>query len=105
MPGVTRKEIDTAGGKLLEGSSTVFVNGYPMVRLGDRVDNHGISPHSATSYEDDGFGPRPPPGFGGVKMYQGSSSVYCNNIPACRAGHLATCGHPATGSTNVFIGG
>lgn len=105
MPGVTRKTVDTAGGQLVQGSGDVFVNGQPMVRLGDLVANHGIGPHTGSTFEeDDGFGPRPPPRQG-VKMVEGSSSVFCNGIPACRAGHKASCGHAATGSTDVFIGG
>lgn len=87
MKGVTRKQIDSAGGKLLEGSSNVFVNGKSLVRRGDRVQSHGRANHSA------------------AKMVEGSSTVFCNGKPVCRRGHKATCGHPATGSSNVFIGG
>lgn len=87
MPGITRKDIDTAGGVLLQGSSNVFVNGRSMVRIGDAVQGHSPGVHS------------------NPVMVQGSSSVFCNRTPVCRAGHQASCGHPATGSVNVFIGG
>lgn len=85
--GVTRKQVDIAGGVLLEGSSNVFVNGKNIVRIGDKVASHGVSNHSA------------------VRMVQGSSTVFCNGKPVCRRGHIASCGHQATGSSNVFLGG
>lgn len=87
MSGATRKQIDSAGGKLAEGSGNVFVNGKSLVRKGDRVESHGRSNHSAP------------------KMVEGSSNVFCNGKPVCRKGHKASCGHQATGSSNVFIGG
>lgn len=87
MTGATRKQIDSAGGKLAEGSGNVFVNGRALVRKGDRVESHGRANHSAAT------------------MVEGSSSVFCNGKPVCRKGHRATCGDQATGSSNVFIGG
>lgn len=87
MFGVTRKRFDVAGGRLLEGSSNVFVNGESMVRKGDKVSSHGRTNHSA------------------AVMIEGSGTVFCNNRPVCRKGHKATCGHQATGSSNVFLGG
>jgi len=87
MSGATRKQIDSAGGKLIEGSSNVFVNGKSLVRKGDRVQSHGRANHSNS------------------RMIQGSSNVFCNGKPVCRKGHKASCGHQATGSSNVFIGG
>lgn len=87
MRGVTRKNVDTAGGRLLEGSGDVFVNGKSMVRKEDRVESHGRSNHSAPI------------------MIQGSSTVFCNGKPVCGKGHVASCGDQATGSTNVFVGG
>jgi uncharacterized Zn-binding protein involved in type VI secretion len=87
MFGITRRQIDTAGGPLLEGSSNVFANGKSVVRLGDRVQSHGRSNHSS------------------AVMIEGSSTVFCNGKPVCRKGHRATCGDQATGSSNVFLGG
>lgn len=84
--GATRKGLDTAGGVLIQGSPNVYVNNASSVRVGDRVASHGDSPHSSP------------------RMVTGSSSVFINGISACRRGDRASCGHRATGSSNVFIG-
>ena len=86
MPGATRRTIDMAGGKLVQASGNVFTNSQGQVRIGDRVEGHGKSPHDAPT------------------MAQGSPSVFVNGKAAVRAGDKATCNHPATGSQNVFIG-
>lgn len=87
MPGANRVNSDTAGGTNVGGSPNVFVNGQSKTRIGDFVAGHGICPHC------------------GPQMAEGSGTVIVNNIPTCRAGDKATCGCPATGSDNVFIGG
>lgn len=85
MPGVARDAgQDAAGGAIIEGSSNVFVNNKPVARVGDRVAGHGRGPHRAPV------------------MASGSGNVFTNNIPTCRAGDTATCGHPASGSGDVF---
>lgn len=85
MPGVVRNSgQDVAGGALVEGSPNVFANNKPVVRIGDAVAGHGLSPHSSPV------------------MAEGSPNVITNNIQTCRAGDTATCGHPASGSGNVF---
>lgn len=85
MPGIVRKGIDTvSGGLLLTGSPDVFIEGVPACRIGDAVDSHG------SHYN--------------VTMVQGDPNVIINGIPACAAGHMASCGHSATGSPNVIIG-
>jgi uncharacterized Zn-binding protein involved in type VI secretion len=85
MPGITRNAgQDVAGGAIIQGSSNVFVNGKPVARVGDRIAGHGRGPHSSPV------------------MAQGSSNVFTNGIATCRAGDVATCGHTASGSANVF---
>jgi uncharacterized Zn-binding protein involved in type VI secretion len=87
MPGVTRKETDLAGANLIQGSPDVFVNNKAAVRKDDAVAGHiGLAPHD------------------GPIMIQGSGTVFVNGKPLCRAGDIANCGHPATGSDNVFAG-
>ena len=86
MPGVVRKSQDSAGGVLIQGSPNVFVDGTPAVRIGDAVAGHGNSPHDSPV------------------MAAGSGSVFVNGIPVCRAGDSASCGHPASGSGDVFAG-
>lgn len=85
MPGATRVGVDFAGGRILSGSTNVFYNGSPAARVGSQVAPHGRGGH------------------GGSRMIQGSPNVYVNGIPACRAGDVASCGHRATGSRNVFL--
>lgn len=86
MSGAARANQDKAGGLIIQGSSDVSTNGKPQVRIGDAVQGHGRGEHSVP------------------KMNQGSSTVLVNGIGACRAGDLATCNDPATGSSTVFIG-
>ena len=88
MPGVVRDfGRDIAGGALIRGSNDVFVNGKPLVRIGDNVAAHGRGVHSSPV------------------MVSGSGNVFANNISICRAGDIANCGHPAVGSYNVFANG
>ena len=84
MPGVSRQGADTAGGTIISGSGNVYVDGRPVVRIGDAVAGHGRSPHVAPV------------------MVTGSGTVFANNIPVSRAGDSASCGHPASGSGDVF---
>lgn len=86
MSGAVRMSQDSAGGTLIQGSSDVFTNGTAQVRKGDAVQGHGSGVHS------------------GPVMAEGAKTVIVNGIPACHEGHKATCGHPATGSSTVFIG-
>lgn len=87
MPGITRLNIDSAGASLASSSFNVFVNGHGVVRKGDKVTPHGGGPHAAPV------------------MVGCSSTVFANKINVCREGDLASCGHPSTGSSNVYAGG
>ena len=80
MPGITVKGMDSAGGTQIGGSGAPWtVDGQPIVLLGDPVAGHGKSPHDAPV------------------MVQGSSWFTLDGVPVCHAGHLASCGHGATG--------
>ena len=86
MPGIARVNTDTAGGTILGGGQDfVRVEGQLWAVQGDAVAAHGIAPHAAPTMAD------------------GSPFLRINDIPACRAGHAATCGHAATGSTAMRI--
>jgi len=87
MPGIARNGVDVAGGVAIEGSGNVNANGSGVVRIGDKVASHGVSPHS----------PTPP-------MVGGSSRVFANGIGISRAGDAAKCGHTISGSSNVNAG-
>jgi uncharacterized Zn-binding protein involved in type VI secretion len=73
-----------------EGSPNVFVNGYPVHRVGDGESHGGI-------------------------QVEGDSTVFANSIQIARVGDLGAVGEPippyhspnneATGSPNVFSGG
>lgn len=81
MPGIALVGIDVAGGLQLGLQVPWFkVNGSPAVVVGDRIAPHGEPPHS----------PMP-------TMVQGTSTFRLGGIATCRAGHLASCGHPTTG--------
>lgn len=84
MSGVTRLGLDSAGGVLISGSNNVFMNSASAVRIGDVIQGHGDGEHA------------------GPVMATGSSTVFTNGIPQCKAGDSASCGHPSTGSSNVF---
>jgi len=88
MPGITRKGQDAAGGVLVGGSGNVFVNSKGAVRQGDLVAAHGKPPHAPSPV-----------------MVGKSGTVFVNGIGVCRQGDAASCGHPASGSGNVFAGG
>ena len=87
MPGVARNSVDSAGGIAIQGSGNVNANGSGVVRIGDKVASHGISPHSP-----------PPP------MVGGSSTVFAKGIGVSRSGDAASCGHTISGSSNVNAG-
>lgn len=77
---------DVAGGAIIQGSADVFANDKPVVRKGDAVAGHGKGAHRAPV------------------LAEGSPVVFTNNIVTSRAGDTATCGHPSTGSGDVFVG-
>lgn len=84
--GAARTQQDKAGGTIIGVlAPTVFVNGTPVSVVGDPVQSHGPSPHSSPV------------------MMTGSGNVFAHSISVCRLGDLATCGHPATASDNVFV--
>ncbi len=86
MPGIARDAgQDVAGGAIIAGSPNVFANNKPVARVGDAVAGHGRGSHR------------------GPTMAAGSSNVFTNNIATCREGDPATCGHPSTGSSDVFV--
>jgi uncharacterized protein (TIGR02594 family) len=87
MPGITRNSgQDVAGGALIEGSGDVFANDKPVVRIGDAVAGHGPGPHAAP-----------------VMAEGNGRNVYANEILVCHANNVASCGHPASGSGNVWV--
>lgn len=88
MPGAARRNMDIAAGKQLGlNQNFVFVEGQPWMVLGDLNATHGPPPHVE----------------GPDLMVTGSSFVSINGIPVCKAGDIAGCGDPTTGSSLVFV--
>ncbi|WP_294348507.1 PAAR domain-containing protein [Prosthecochloris sp.] len=88
MPGVSRVGVDTAGGTIIEAlAPSVFINSAYVAVLGCAVQGHGLPPHDSPV------------------MAESSSTVFAESIGVCRQGDKASCGHPATGSGDVFAGG
>lgn len=88
MPGVARVGVDVAGGTITGNlAPTVFVNGAPVAVLGAAVAPHGPGEHLS------------------AVMAEASGSVFANGIGVCRQGDAASCGHPSSGSGDVFAGG
>lgn len=86
MPGAARKGLDSAGGTIIGGAGTVFVNGVPVARRSDSVSGHSKAPHAAPV------------------MVGASGTVFAEGLPVSRAGDTASCGHAASGSGDVIVG-
>lgn len=85
MPGVARVGSDTAGGTQLGGGQNwVKIDGDLVVLVGDGVASHPPCPNPATHCA--------------ASMAAGSAWVKIDNVPICRAGDAASCGHASTGS-------
>ena len=84
--GICRNSVDTAGGALISSQSSVKANGENVIVNDDNVTPHGDSLHND------------------AKMIAGSNNVFVGGIAVCNAGDAATCGHNASGSSNVNVG-
>ena len=85
MPGATKND-DTAGGDIIATATKTYINGELAVLNGDSVASHGIAPHASPT------------------MIAGTNNIYIEGKEAVNAGDLATCGHAASGSSDVFFG-
>lgn len=87
MPGISRVGVDAAGGTIVGNlAPTVFVNGAPIVVKGAAVTPHPVNPPHSTD----------------PVMVGCSATVFANGIAVVRAGDAASCGHTASGSSDVF---
>lgn len=78
---------DVAGGVILTGASSVFINGVPVARLGEVIQSHGDSPHNS------------------AVIVTSSSKVFSEGIGVARVGDVASCSDSITsGSSNTFAG-
>ena len=89
MAKLSRKgDANAAGGKIVRGAGTVFVNG---IAVGLHVSD--ITPHNNFK------GPHR-----SAKTTQGSPTVFCEGVPVLRVGSGNSCGHSITkGSPDIFV--
>lgn len=88
MAGICRVNKDVAGGTIIGTlqDGTVFANGFLVSVNQDAVQGHGVGEHA------------------GPVMVADTNNVFINNIAVCKESNQATCGHPASGSVDVFVG-
>lgn len=78
---------DFPSSKAVSGSPNVFINGKPVIRVGDPFEEH---------CDSDGI-------CHNGKASSGSSKVFANGKPICRIGDSIDCGSIMNGgSSNVF---
>ena len=95
MPAVQRVgDQDSAGGVILNGDSTVLINGRAVAIRGASVSAHPCCGRRGC-----------PPTHCNAKTQAATSSVLVNGIPLVITNDTDTCGHPRVGgSPNVVVG-
>ena len=95
MPAVQRVgDQDSAGGVILNGDSTVLINGRAVAIRGASV-----SPHPCCGARGC------PPVHCSAKTQANNSSVLVNGVPLVLTSDVDTCGHPRSGgSPDVTVG-
>ena len=95
MPAVQRVgDQDSAGGVILNGDSTVLVNGRAVAIRGASV-----SPHPCCGRRGC------PPVHCSAKTQASNSTVLVNGVPIVLSSDVDTCGHPRSGgSPDVTVG-
>ena len=87
--GLTVCNLDTAGGIITPLQTKATWNGNPIAIVGCPV-----VPHPPCDDE---------PIHCSAVMAEGDPKVTINGIPVCFRGHVANCGHPATGRIKTFL--
>lgn len=95
MPAVQRVgDKDSAGGVILNGDSTVLINGRAVAIRGASV-----SPHPCCGARGC------PPTHCNAKTQASNSTVLVNGVPIVLTSDVDTCGHPRSGgSPDVTVG-
>jgi uncharacterized Zn-binding protein involved in type VI secretion len=93
MPSVQRVgDQDSAGGVIIKGDSTVFVNGRPIA-----VEGESVTPHPCCGARGC------PPLHCNAQTRATSNTIYVNGKRLVLTGDVDTCGHPRTGgSADVY---
>ena len=89
MPNIAVCNVDDCGTGLIRNTQGIrcTIGGNAIAVRGDSVDAHPPCPDQ--------------PAHCNATTQGASSGLTINGIPIIREGDLATCGHPATGSTNT----
>lgn len=87
MPKVGRAYVDKAGGFILRGIQSVQVDTLPIAYSGSPIQDHGQNEHNSAKL-----------------ISNGNSGVVAENIPVCRTGDTATCGHQLIANSSVEVG-
>ncbi len=95
MPSIQRVgDQDSAGGVILNGDSTVLINGRAVAIRGASV-----SPHPCCGQRGC------PPVHCSAKTQSNNSSILVNGVPLVLTSDVDTCGHPRSGgSPDVTVG-
>lgn len=95
MPSIQRVgDKDSAGGVILNGDSTVLINGRAVAIRGASV-----SPHPCCGQRGC------PPVHCSAKTQSNNSTVLVNGVPLVLTSDVDTCGHPRSGgSPDVTVG-
>ena len=95
MPSVQRVgDRNSAGGVIVNGDSSVLVNGRAVAVQGVSVSAHPCCGQRGC-----------PPTHCNAKTQANNSTVLVNGIPIILSGDVDTCGHPrASGSADVLVG-
>jgi uncharacterized Zn-binding protein involved in type VI secretion len=88
MIGIVRTNQDTAGGLIRPLQTKVRIGSDPVGVVGSPVEAH-----------DPCWVPSPP--HCAAVMAEGNPRIRIGSIPICFEGHLASCGHPATGRDKI----
>lgn len=93
MPGISRATKDNAKGSLEASQDTVFANKKAVI-----VNDDSVASHSPCGSRGGGA-------HCDATMIAKTNKVFVGGIAVVNAGDLATCGHVATGSGDVMVGG
>ena len=95
MPAAQRVgDQDSAGGVILNGDTTVLINGRAAAVRGASVSAHPCCGQRGC-----------PPTHCSAKTQANNSTVLVNGVPLVLSGDIDTCGHPRSGgSPDVIVG-
>ena len=88
--GIVRTGYDTAGGIIQPAQTKVRIGVNPVGTVGSPVESHAPCPLVFKHCD--------------AHMAEGNPKIRIGEVPVCFAGHAASCGHGASGRTNIRAG-